>query len=107
MFSITYRMLGSGTEAEDILQDAFLCYQNVPRHEIASHKAVLCTVVTRLCLSWLESAQNQRETYIGPWLPEPIFTAREESIDAVQSAELHESLSMAFLVLLFASTPGG
>ena len=105
MFSIAYRMLGSATEAEDILQEAFLRYQNAPRHEIISHKVFLGTVVTRLCLNQLESAQVQRETYVGPWLPEPILTAHDESVDAVQQTELHESLSMAFLVLLEQLTP--
>jgi RNA polymerase sigma-70 factor (ECF subfamily) len=105
MFSIAYRMLGSGSEAEDILQEAFLRYQNMPRREIVSPKAFLSTVVTRLCLNRLESAQMQRETYIGPWLPEPILTMQDESIDAVRQTELHESLSVAFLVLLEQLTP--
>jgi len=105
MFSIAYRMLGSAADAEDILQDAFLRYRNTPRGEIVSHKAFLSTVVTRLCLNRLESVQMQRETYIGPWLPEPILTTRDESVDAVQQTELHESLSMAFLVLLEQLTP--
>jgi RNA polymerase sigma-70 factor (ECF subfamily) len=105
MFSIAYRMLGSITEAEDILQEAFLRYQKSSRPEIASPKAFLSTIVTRLCLNRLESAQVQRETYIGPWLPEPILTVHEESVDAVERTELHESLSMAFLVLLEQLTP--
>ena len=78
MFSIAYRMLGSAVEAEDILQDAFLRYQAVQSSEINSPKAFLGTVVTRLCLNRLESAQSQRETYIGPWLPEPILTIHDE-----------------------------
>jgi len=65
----------------------------------------LSTIVTRLCLNRLESAQMQREAYIGPWLPEPILTVHEESVDAVERTELHESLSMAFLVLLEQLTP--
>jgi len=104
MFSIAYRMLGSAAEAEDILQDAFLRYQAVQSSEINSPKAFLGTVVTRLCLNRLESAQSQRETYIGTWLPEPILTDHE-TVDAVQHTELHESLSMAFLVLLEQLTP--
>ena len=104
MFSIAYRMLGSGSEAEDILQEAFLRYQNMPRGKVVSPKAFLSTIVTRLCLNRLESAQSQRETYIGPWLPEPILTD-ETTIDAIRQTELHESLSMAFLVLLEQLTP--
>jgi RNA polymerase sigma-70 factor (ECF subfamily) len=105
MFAIAYRMLGSVTEAEDILQEAFLRYQSTPRNEILSPKAFLSTIVTRLCLNRLESAQVQRETYLGPWLPEPILTVREETVSAAQRAELHDSLSMAFLVLLEQLTP--
>jgi RNA polymerase sigma-70 factor, ECF subfamily len=104
MFSIAYRMLGSAAEAEDILQDAYLRYQNAPHSEINSHKAFLSTIVTRLCLNRLEAAQHQRETYIGTWLPEPILT-EDESVDALKQIELHESLSMAFLVLLEQLTP--
>jgi RNA polymerase sigma-70 factor, ECF subfamily len=104
MFSIAYRMLGSASEAEDILQEAFLRYQTVPSREIQSPKAFLSTVVTRLCLNRLESAHHQRETYIGPWLPEPILTDNQ-IIDAGGRIELQESISMAFLVLLEQLTP--
>ena len=104
MFSIAYRMLGSAADAEDILQEAFLRYQNAREDAIRSPKAFLSTLVTRLCLNRLESAQVQRETYIGPWLPEPILTNNAVT-DAVQQTELDESLSMAFLVLLQQLTP--
>lgn len=105
MFSIAYRMLGSVTEAEDMLQEAFLRYQNSSRNEIISVKAFLSAIVTRLCINRLGSAQKQREMYIGTWLPEPILTNQEESVDTVRHVELHESLSMAFLVLLEQLTP--
>src|SRR5919108_2284169 len=104
MFSIAYRMLGSASEAEDILQEAFLRYQTMPSREIHSPKALLSTIVTRLCLNRLESAHYQRETYIGRWLPEPILTDNQTS-DAGQRIELHESISMAFLILLEQLTP--
>lgn len=104
MFSIAYRMMGTITEAEDILQEAFLRYQGASRTEIVSLKAFLSTIVTRLCLNRLESARMQRETYIGPWLPEPLLT-EDEAEEPPQRAELHESLSMAFLVLLEQLTP--
>jgi len=103
MFSIAYRMLGSAAEAEDILQEAFLRYQTMRNSEIDSPKAFLSTVVTRLCLNRLNSAQHQRETYIGTWLPEPILT--DDIVDAIKQTELHESLSMAFLILLEQLTP--
>src|SRR5436853_7607587 len=71
MFGIAYRMLGSAMEAADVVQETYLRYSSVPPETIASHKAVLSTVVTRLCLNDLQSTHSQRETYIGPWLPEP------------------------------------
>jgi len=103
MFSIAYRMLGSATEAEDIVQEAYLRYQGTDTNEIVSHKAFLSTVVTRLCLNHLQSAQTQRETYVGPWLPEPIL-AEQISIPA-HEAELHESISIAFLTILEQLSP--
>jgi RNA polymerase sigma-70 factor (ECF subfamily) len=105
MFSIAYRMLGSVTEAEDIVQEAYLRYQATPAEQIISPKAFLSTVVTRLCLNHLELAQVQRESYIGPWLPEPVLTETDERFLPAQQAELHESLSIAFLVLLEQLTP--
>jgi RNA polymerase sigma-70 factor, ECF subfamily len=105
LFSIAYRMLGSVTEAEDIVQDAYLRYQATPTEQIMSHKAFLTTVVTRLCLNQLQSARTQRETYIGPWLPEPVLTGMDERFAPMQQAELHESLALAFLVLLEQLTP--
>jgi RNA polymerase sigma-70 factor (ECF subfamily) len=105
MFSIAYRMLSSATEAEDIVQEAYLRYQTTPPEQIVSHKAFLSTIVTRLCLNQLQSARAQRESYIGPWLPEPVLTDIDERFAPAQQAELHESLSMAFLVLLEQLTP--
>ncbi len=105
MFSIAYRMLGSVTEAEDIVQETYLRYQATPTGEIVSHKAFLSTIVTRLCLNQLQSARAQREAYIGPWLPEPVLTGVDERFAPMQQAELHESLALAFLVLLEQLTP--
>ena len=105
MFSIAYRMLGSVTEAEDIVQEAYLRYQAMPPDQIVSHKAFLSTIVTRLCLNQLQSARAQREAYIGPWLPEPVLTGVDERFAPPQHAELHESLALAFLVLLEQLTP--
>jgi RNA polymerase sigma-70 factor, ECF subfamily len=105
MFSIAYRMLGSATDAEDIVQEAYLRYQATPPDQIVSPKAFLSTVVTRLCLNQLRSARAQRESYLGPWLPEPVLTGTDEPIAPTQQAELHETLSLAFLVLLEQLTP--
>lgn len=103
LFAIAYRMLGSVSDAEDIVQEAYLRYQAVPPQQVAAPKAFLSTVVTRLCLNHLQSARQQRETYIGPWLPEPLPTDARAEPDS--RAELHESLSLAFLVLLEQLTP--
>lgn len=105
MFSIAYRMLSSATEAEDIVQEAYLRYQAIPAEQILSHKAFLSTMVTRMCLNYLQLAQVQRERYIGPWLPEPVLTEHDERLNPTHQAELHESLSMAFLTLLEQLTP--
>ncbi|MBI5671050.1 MAG: RNA polymerase sigma-70 factor [Chloroflexi bacterium] len=101
LFSIAYRMLGSAMEAEDIVQEAYLRFQSAG--QVQSPKAYLSTVVTRLCLDHLKSARVQRETYIGPWLPEPLPTG--DSAFPEQVAGLSESLSMAFLVLLESLSP--
>ncbi len=105
MISIAYRMLGSMTEAEDIVQDAYLRYRTQLPEQINSHKAFLSTVVTRLCLNRLQSAQAQRETYIGPWLPEPVLTDSKEQFAPAKQAELHDSISIAFLTMLEQLTP--
>lgn len=98
LFSIAYRMLGSATDAEDIVQEAFLRWLQASDEEIQSPKAFLSTVVTRLCIDQLRSARAQREQYVGPWLPEPIPTDQRQ--DLTETAILAESLSFAFLVML-------
>src|SRR5438067_8751384 len=103
LFGIAYRMLGSVMDAEDVVQDAFLRWQKASAAEVESPKAYLSTIVTRLCLDHLRSARVQREQYVGPWLPEPLVT--EQAPDAAETTTLHESLSMAFLVLLESLTP--
>ncbi len=95
LFSIAYRMLGSAMDAEDMVQEAYLRYQSMPPEAIDSLKAFLTTVLVRLCLGQLRLARRKRETYLGPWLPEPILTpSTEERVAADQT------LSLAFLVLL-------
>jgi RNA polymerase sigma-70 factor, ECF subfamily len=105
LFSIAYRMLGSAMEAEDMVQEAYLRYQAAPPGTLQSPRAWLTTVITRLCLNELESAHMQRETYVGPWLPEPILTGAEAPLEGYDQASLNESISMAFLVLLEQLTP--
>lgn len=106
MFSIAYRMLGTVMDAEDIVQEAYLRYQKTPREQIDSPRAFLSTIVTRLCLNQLNSARTQRETYIGPWLPEPVVTdADSPLVSPLQKVTALESISMAFLVLLESLSP--
>lgn len=95
MFSIAYRMLGSAMDAEDIVQEAYLRYQRA--EYVKTPKALLTTIVTRLCLDQLKSAREQRESYIGPWLPEPLITTPLDDHD--------ELISMAFLILLESLSP--
>lgn len=106
MISIAYRMLGSVSEAEDVVQEAFLRHQRAVEDgiEVESPKAFLSTVVTRLALDQLRSARARRETYVGPWLPEPLLTDDGRDDPAVQ-AEQADSLSMAFLLLLERLSP--
>ena len=81
LIRIAYRMLGSVADAEDVLQDAFLRWLDVDRDAILEPEAYLRRVVTRLCLDQLKSARRRRETYVGPWLPEPLVETKEEAID--------------------------
>jgi RNA polymerase sigma-70 factor (ECF subfamily) len=104
LFAIAYRMLGSASEAEDVLQDAYLRYASTPPDTIRSLKSYLATIVSRLCLDRLKAARTLREQYIGPWLPEPILTPTTTT-DLQQTVELHESVTLAFLVLLESLTP--
>src|SRR5579864_1601367 len=75
LFSIAYRMTGSASDAEDLVQEAYLRYQASESLEIVSLKAYLTTIITRLALDYLKSARVTREEYIGTWLPEPILTS--------------------------------
>ena len=100
LFSIAYRMVGSVMDAEDLVQEAYLRWEEAPETEVRSPRAYLTTIVTRLAINHLRSARTRRETYVGPWLPEPLVT--EHTPDTV---ELAESLSMAFLVLLERLSP--
>ena len=108
MFSIAYRMTGSISDAEDIVQEAFLRLTRVLRDgtTIDSPKAYLATATTRLAISHLRSARVRRESYVGSWLPEPLVgDAPAGGPDPAERAEMSDSLSMAFLVLLESLTP--
>jgi RNA polymerase sigma-70 factor (ECF subfamily) len=105
LFSIAYRLTGSASQAEDIVQDAYLRYRQTDTESIQSPKAYLTTIVTNLSLNYLKSAHVQREKYIGIWLPEPVLTSLDAEESPETKIEQHESLSMAFLVLLEKLTP--
>ena len=100
VFSIAYRMLGSVAEAEDIAQETLLRAhrQAAEGTDVVSPKAYITSIAMRLAIDHLRLARVRRETYVGPWLPEPLLV--DESADVARAAELSDSLSMAFLVLL-------
>lgn len=101
LLGIAYRMLGSVSEAEDIVQDAWLRWQTYDRSKVESPVAFLSTTTTRLAINAVQSARARRETYIGPWLPEPVDT----SADPALGAERGEALSFAVLLLLEKLSP--
>jgi RNA polymerase sigma-70 factor (ECF subfamily) len=103
LFSIAYRMTGGVMEAEDTVQEAFLRWQRASEDEVRSPSAYLSKAVTRLCIDRLRSATVRREQYVGPWLPEPVLGEQAQEIGA--RAELEDTLSMAFLVLLESLSP--
>jgi RNA polymerase sigma-70 factor (TIGR02957 family) len=104
-FAIAYRMLGSVSEAEDVVQEGFLRLHRAREggERIESPRAYLSTVVSRLSLDHLRSARVRRETYVGEWLPEPLVTSADD--DPAHQAEMADSLSLAFLVLLESLSP--
>jgi RNA polymerase sigma-70 factor (TIGR02957 family) len=104
-FAIAYRMLGSVSEAEDIVQEALLRVHSAMEdgEEISSPRAYAATITTRLAIDELRSARARRETYVGEWLPEPVTERLED--DPARQAEVADSLSLAFLVLLESLSP--
>jgi len=101
LLGLAYRMLGSRSDAEDIVQDAYLRFSAA--ENVGSAEALLVTIVTRLCLDQLKSARSRREVYVGPWLPEPVFDA--ESLSAEAATELADDLSFALLLSLDRLSP--
>jgi len=117
LLSIAYRMLGSVTQAEDLVQDAFVAAQQHGIHQdgsaVRNLKSYLCKIVTNRCLDDLKSARRRRETYVGPWLPEPLVQdyaaasdwAAAAGGDPLQTIVLEDTISYAFLVMLDRLTP--
>lgn len=100
--AIAYRMLGSVVEAEDVVQETFSRYLATDRSDIEVPQAFLTTVATRVAIDRLRAAGRSREAYVGPWLPEPLLS---QNTPVAEEAELAESVSMAFLVLLESLNP--
>ncbi|OLT11407.1 RNA polymerase subunit sigma-24 [Pseudonocardia sp. CNS-139] len=107
LFAIAYRLLGSASEAEDAVQDTYLRWDGADRAGVREPAAWLTRVLTNLCLTRLTSARARRETYVGPWLPEPVLTAGAgaDALGPLDTAEQRDSVSMAFLLLLERLTP--
>jgi RNA polymerase sigma-70 factor (ECF subfamily) len=106
LFSIAYRMVSSVSEAEDIVQEAYLRHHRAVAEgdtEVREPKAWLSAVTTRLAIDHLRSARVRRETYVGPWLPEPLMT--DPGPDPSEQAEISDSLSIAFLAVLESLSP--
>ncbi|MEV5172460.1 RNA polymerase sigma-70 factor [Streptomyces flaveolus] len=96
LFGIAYRVLGSAVEAEDVMQETWLRWQNTDRAKVLEPAAFLTTVATRLAINLAQSARVRRESYVGPWLPEPVDTTEDPQL----GAERAEALEMAVLMLL-------
>jgi RNA polymerase sigma-70 factor (ECF subfamily) len=101
LLGLAYRMLGSRSDAEDVVQDAYLRFAGA--QDVRNTEAFLVTIVTRLCLDRLKSAKALREIYVGPWLPEPVFDADGLSADA--ATELADDLSFALMLALDRLSP--
>ena len=101
LFSLAYRMLGSVMDSEDIVQEAFITFNQLPNREhIENKKAYLCKIVTNRCLDLIRSSAKKREIYVGPWLPEPLLEIENSPNDPSQAFLQQESISTAYLLLL-------
>jgi RNA polymerase sigma-70 factor (TIGR02957 family) len=104
LFGLAYRLLGTASDAEDVVQDAFLRWSTADPGSVHDPAAWLTTVVVNLCRNRLASARARRERYVGTWLPEPVLTA-DETLGPLETAEQRESVSLALLTLLEQLTP--
>jgi RNA polymerase sigma-70 factor (ECF subfamily) len=111
LFSVAYQMLGSVSDAEDVVQDAWLRWSAADRSDVRDERAYLVQITTRLALDRLSSAQSRRESYVGPWLPEPLLTggaavgSGPPAPEPEEAAELGEMVSLALLVVLETLSP--
>ena len=107
LFSVAYRILGTAVDAEDVVQDAWFKWSAADRSQVADPKAYLARIASNLAMDRLRSVRSKRESYVGPWLPEPILTTGPvgDAGDAAGAAERADSVSMALLVVLETLTP--
>jgi RNA polymerase sigma-70 factor (TIGR02957 family) len=103
LFTVAYELLGSVADAEDVVQDAWLRWSAADRDDVADPRAYLVRIASRLALDRLGSARSRRETYVGPWLPEPLLT--EQAADPGEAVEVAEQVSLALLVVLETLSP--
>lgn len=103
--SVAYRILGSAADAEDVVQETWLRWSGVDHAGVRNPRAFLTTTASRLALNALRARRNRRESYVGPWLPEPVPTGEERPGDPAEPALLAESVSLAFLVVLESLSP--
>jgi RNA polymerase sigma-70 factor (TIGR02957 family) len=101
LFTVAYEMLGSAADAEDVLQETWLRWAGVDLHTVRDQRAYLVRITTRQALSRLRTLRRRKESYVGPWLPEPLLTAP----DVAEDVELADSVSMAMLLVLETLTP--
>lgn len=101
LFTVAYEILGSAADAEDVLQDTWLRWSEVDQAEVRSPRSYLVRITTRLALNRLRTLQRRRESYVGPWLPEPLLT----TADVAEDVELAESVSTAMMLVLETLTP--
>jgi RNA polymerase sigma-70 factor (ECF subfamily) len=101
LFTVAYEMLGSAADAEDVLQETWLRWAEVDRAEVRDERAYLVRITTRLALNRMRTLARRRESYVGPWLPEPLLTTP----DVAEDVELADSLSMAMLLVLETLNP--
>lgn len=103
---VAYRMLGRIADAEDVVQEAWLRWSSAPREDVREPRAFLVTIITRLAIDRLRQVQSRRESYVGPWLPEPVVTDFGPSVpDTAEQAVLADSVSVAVLVVLESLSP--
>jgi RNA polymerase sigma-70 factor, ECF subfamily len=105
LLRVAYSHLGSLSEAEDLVQEAWIRLERTDRGQIRNLRAWLTTVVSRLALDALTSARSRRESYVGPWLPEPLVQADPNAVDPAEQLDLDESVSMALLIVLESLSP--